>query len=116
MSTSITPALVPTAANSSASDTPARAAMAAAVARASPFARKDPAASRIQFTLDFAAGQLTGPPGVSMPFEPGKTVRSPEGTCAACLLHARCTASSHGLSVSIHPVVRTVSFGPTMTA
>ncbi len=40
---------------------------------------------------------------MSMPFEPGKTVRSPEGTCAACLLHARCTASSHGLSVSIHP-------------
>ena len=31
-----------------------------------------------QFTLDFAAGQLTCPAGVSMPFEPGKTVRFPK--------------------------------------
>jgi transposase len=30
-----------------------------------------------QFTLDFAAGQLTCPAGVAMPFEPGKTVRFP---------------------------------------
>jgi Transposase DDE domain/Transposase domain (DUF772) len=56
-----------------------------------------------QFTLDFAAGQLTCPAGVSMPFQPGRTVRFPAGTCAACPLQARCTASSHGRSVSIHP-------------
>ena len=56
-----------------------------------------------QFTLDFAAGQLTCPAGVAMPFEPGKTVRFPQGTCAACPLRARCTTSSHGRSVSIHP-------------
>jgi hypothetical protein len=56
-----------------------------------------------QFTLDFAAGQLTCPAGVSMPFEPGRTVRFPAGTCAACPLQARCTASSNGRSVSIHP-------------
>jgi hypothetical protein len=56
-----------------------------------------------QFTLDFAAGQLTCPAGVSMPFEPGKTVRFPAGTCAACPLRARCTTSSHGRSVAIHP-------------
>ena len=56
-----------------------------------------------QFTLDFAAGQLTCPAGVSMPFEPGKTVRFPAGTCAACPLRARCTTSSHGRSVSVHP-------------
>jgi transposase len=56
-----------------------------------------------QFTLDFAAGRLTCPAGVSMPFEPGKTVRFPAGTCAACPLRARCTASSRGRSVSIHP-------------
>jgi hypothetical protein len=55
-----------------------------------------------QFTLDFAAGQLTCPAGVSMPFEPGRTVRFPAGTCAACPLQARCTASSNGRSVSIH--------------
>jgi Transposase DDE domain/Transposase domain (DUF772) len=56
-----------------------------------------------QFTLDFAAGQLTCPAGVSMPFEPGTTVRFPAVTCAACPLRTRCTASSHGRSVSIHP-------------
>ena len=56
-----------------------------------------------QFTLDFAAGQLTCPAGVSMPFEPGRIVRFPAATCAACPLQARCTASSNGRSVSIHP-------------
>ena len=56
-----------------------------------------------QFTLDFAAGQLTCPAGVTMSFEPGKTVRFPAGTCAACPLRVRCTTSSHGRSVSIHP-------------
>jgi len=56
-----------------------------------------------QFTLDFAAGQLTCPAGVAMPFEPGRTVRFPKDTCAACPLRARCTTSSHGRSVSIHP-------------
>jgi len=56
-----------------------------------------------QFTLDFAAGRLTCPAGVSMPFEPGKTVRFPKDTCAACPLRARCTASSNGRSVAIHP-------------
>jgi Transposase DDE domain len=56
-----------------------------------------------QFTLDFAAGQLTCPAGVSMPFVPGKTVRFPKDTCTACPLRARCTTSSHGRSVAIHP-------------
>jgi transposase len=56
-----------------------------------------------RFSIDFAAGQLTCPAGVSMPFEPGKTVRFPKGTCAACPLRARCTASSNGRSVAIHP-------------
>ena len=56
-----------------------------------------------QFTLDFAAGQLTCPAGVSMPFEPGRTVRFPKDTCAACPLRQRCTTSSNGRSISIHP-------------
>ena len=56
-----------------------------------------------QFTLDFAAGQLTCPAGTSMPFKPGKTVRFPTATCAACPLRQRCTTSSTGRSVSIHP-------------
>ena len=56
-----------------------------------------------QFSIDFAAGQLTCPAGVAMSFEPGKTVHFPKGTCAACPLRARCTTSSNGRSVSIHP-------------
>jgi transposase len=56
-----------------------------------------------QFTLDFAAGRLTCPAGASMPFTPGKTVRFPKATCAACPLRARCTASPAGRSVAIHP-------------
>ena len=38
-----------------------------------------------------------------MPFKPGRTVRFPKDTCAACPLRERCTASSNGRSVSIHP-------------
>jgi Transposase DDE domain/Transposase domain (DUF772) len=56
-----------------------------------------------QFTLDFAAGQLTCPAGVAMPFAPGKTVRFPKHTCAACPLRERCTTSGNGRSVAIHP-------------
>ena len=56
-----------------------------------------------QFSIDFAAGRLTCPAGVSMPFEAGKTVRFPKATCAACPLRERCTASSNGRSVSVHP-------------
>src|SRR5260221_3308115 len=52
-----------------------------------------------QFTLDFATGRLTCP-GASMPFTPGKTVRFPKATCAACPLRARCTASPAGRSVA----------------
>jgi len=55
-----------------------------------------------QFTLDFAAGQLTCPAGVAMPFQPGKTVRFPKDICAACPLRARCTTSSNGRSVAVH--------------
>jgi transposase len=56
-----------------------------------------------QFTLDFTAGRLTCPAGVAMAFRPGKTVRFPKDTCAACPLRQRCTTSSNGRSVSVHP-------------
>jgi len=56
-----------------------------------------------QFTIDFTTRQLTCPAGASMPFEPGKTVRFPKDTCAACPLRQRCTTSGSGRSVSIHP-------------
>jgi IS5 family transposase len=56
-----------------------------------------------QFTIDFGTGQLTCPAGVSIGFRPGTTVHFPKHTCAACPLRERCTASSNGRSVSIHP-------------
>ena len=56
-----------------------------------------------QFSIDFDTGQLTCPAGTSMPFQAGKTVRFPKDTCAACPLRERCTGSSNGRSVSIHP-------------
>ncbi len=56
-----------------------------------------------QFTIDFAAGQLTCPAGVSMAFQPGTTVHFPKHTCAACPLRQRCTTSPSGRSVAIHP-------------
>lgn len=59
--------------------------------------------AKTDFTLDFPAGQLTCPAGVTMPFQPGKTVHFPKATCAACPLRARCTTSSTGRSVAIHP-------------
>jgi len=56
-----------------------------------------------QFTIDFGTGRLTCPAGVSMPFRPGTTIHFPKNTCAACPLRQRCTVSSNGRSVSIHP-------------
>ncbi len=59
--------------------------------------------AKTDFTLDFTTRQLTCPAGVTMTFEPGATVRFPKATCAACPLRARCTTSSTGRSVAIHP-------------
>ena len=56
-----------------------------------------------QFSIDFAAGQLTCPAGVAIGFQPGTTVHFPKATCAACPLRQRCTTSSSGRSVAIHP-------------
>jgi hypothetical protein len=58
---------------------------------------------KTEFVIDFDTGALTCPAGVSMSSEPGKTVRFPKQTCAACPLRARCTTSSSGRSISIHP-------------
>lgn len=38
-----------------------------------------------------------------MPFEPGKTVRFPAQICTGCPLRVRCTTSTAGRSISIHP-------------
>jgi hypothetical protein len=59
--------------------------------------------AKTDFHLDFDAGQLTCPNQVSIPFTPGKTVTFPKATCATCPLRARCTTSSSGRSIAIHP-------------
>jgi hypothetical protein len=59
--------------------------------------------AKTDFALNFTTRQLTCPAGVTMAFEPGTTVHFPKGTCAACPLRTRCTTSSNGRSVSIHP-------------
>jgi hypothetical protein len=43
------------------------------------------------------------PNAVSAPFHLGAAVQFPAATCAACPVRARCTSSSHGRSVTIHP-------------
>jgi DDE family transposase/transposase-like protein DUF772 len=59
--------------------------------------------AKTEFALNFTTRQLTCPAGVTIAFEPGTTVHFPKSTCAACPLRARCTTSSNGRSVSIHP-------------
>src|SRR6202042_2491276 len=67
-------------------------------------ARTSLAAALSGITADLdAAGQLTSPAGGSISVRPGHTARSPKPPCAACPLRERCTASSKGRSVSIHP-------------
>jgi hypothetical protein len=54
------------------------------------------------FTLDGEQGQRRCPNGIDMPFIPGETVHFSAKPCQACPLHAQCTPSSRGRSVSVH--------------
>jgi len=55
------------------------------------------------FALDWERHALQCPGGVTMPFEPGGSVKFPAATCAGCALRPRCTTSASGRSVRIHP-------------
>lgn len=59
--------------------------------------------AKTEFRLDFDRGELTCPHQVTMPFQPGRTVRFPAQVCAGCPLRSRCTTSTAGRSISIHP-------------
>jgi hypothetical protein len=59
--------------------------------------------AKTDFRLDFDHGELTCPHHITMPFEPGRTVRFPAPICAGCPLRARCTTSTTGRTISIHP-------------
>lgn len=55
------------------------------------------------FTLDWDTGLLHCPAGAAMPFTLGATVHFPAALCGSCLLQDRCTSSTHGRSVRVHP-------------
>jgi transposase len=55
-------------------------------------------------TLDWEHHLLRCPAHVERPFTPGGTVHFPAAVCAACPLRERCTTSTRGRSVSIHPM------------
>ena len=59
--------------------------------------------TKTDFRIDFDSGQLTCPNDVVMAFTPGRSVQFPKAACAACPLRGRCTTSSSGRSVAIHP-------------
>jgi hypothetical protein len=55
------------------------------------------------FTLDWQRQQLECPNHITLPFQLGGTVHFPAAVCAVCPLRVRCTTSTHGRSVHIHP-------------
>jgi transposase len=65
--------------------------------------RNGPRFAKTAFTLDFDHGLLTCPNHVTVAFAPGGKVRFPAEACAACPLRLRCTTSTRGRSVQIHP-------------
>jgi hypothetical protein len=65
--------------------------------------RNGPRFAKPAFALDFDQGLLTCPNSVTMPFTPGARVQFPAQVCAACPLRERCTTSTRGRSVQIHP-------------
>jgi transposase len=59
--------------------------------------------AKTAFTLDWEQGLLHCPAGATIPFTPGTTVRFPAPLCRSCLFQERCTRSTQGRSVRIHP-------------
>ncbi len=59
--------------------------------------------AKTAFTLDWESGRLHCPAGAALPFTLGTTVHFPAALCGSCQLRERCTPSSHGRSVHIHP-------------
>lgn len=55
------------------------------------------------FALDWEAGTIRCPNGVTRPLAVGGTVQFPAAGSAACPLRERCTGSAQGRSVAIHP-------------
>jgi hypothetical protein len=54
------------------------------------------------FILDWEREVLRCPQGIEMSCQPGKIVRFPAKSCAACPQRSRCTGSQNGRSVKLH--------------
>jgi transposase len=61
------------------------------------------------FQLDWEQRLIRCPNDVLKPFQPGRVVHFPPAACAACPVRVRCTSSTRGRSVSIHPDERLLS-------
>lgn len=59
--------------------------------------------AKTAFSLDWEQGLLQCPAGVQVAFSVGSTVHFPARCCGSCTYRARCTTSSTGRSVHIHP-------------
>jgi len=59
--------------------------------------------AKTAFTLDWDAGTIRCPNQVVIPFRVDATMRFPEDRCQVCPVQDRCTTSSHGRSIHIHP-------------
>lgn len=58
---------------------------------------------KLMRVLNWEQGLIRCPNQVSIPFEEGQTVHFPSSECNVCPLQLRCTTSTKGRSVSIHP-------------
>jgi IS5 family transposase len=55
------------------------------------------------FRVDWDQQELHCPNDITVAFTVGRTVQFPAAACGACPLRERCTRSTHGRSVTIHP-------------
>jgi hypothetical protein len=69
---------------------------------ARPWPQVGPLFTKQEFTLDFAAMQVTCPGGQTVPLVPGKDAQFPAAACDVCTLRAQCTKATLGQGRSLH--------------
>jgi DDE family transposase len=69
---------------------------------ARPWPQVGPLFTKQEFTLDFAAMQVTCPGGQTVPLVPGKDAQFPAAACDVCTLRAQCTKATLGHGRSLH--------------
>jgi hypothetical protein len=69
---------------------------------ARPWPQVGPLFTKQEFTLDFAAMQVTCPSGQTVPLVPGKDAQFPAAACDMCPLRAQCTKATLGHGRSLH--------------